>query len=612
MSAKILFYLLLCVIIKILCINSMILKGGRHFKRYLYCPEITKLYATIDHSPRYYEINGIDSNNPTNTQYIWTITDVIGCDEKQILTDGWDESIFKILKPEEYCEIEISLELQALFNNKERSTECHLTVIFQEAPYFGIDLGTTFSCIAYQSKETDHKTNTRKTEIVLVDKSTRRQYCIPTAVYFPLDMETILFGQDAMDQLANDPLNVIYDIKRIIGRKYLDFEVNLFQQNHLFTVISGMDGKIEILIPNRNMTISAEQALASIIIHLIEIAIRQLGTVYSDSINVVISVPAFFTNGQRRAVKSVAQLAKLKLQILVVEPTAAALAHTYYASVPTDDMKLFMVFDFGGGTLDCSVMRCYGLQCDVLSVEGNSTLGGIDFDHVVEDIIVDKLVSEHGINTNEIDYGTLLKDAEMLKKGLSKNDQHEFKYNDELPEIVITQKEFENHPRTIELINAAIQVAYRALNGNNTKFLSSNVRMILMVGGTSNIPIISKTLKAAFENEFSLAEIKNDNSVHKIKHRKHALKIEFPDIDPQLMVITGSAVLSGSLAYDKNSAAAEILAEDSFAASATNGILLNDVIPLSLGFEVCKRVKHNNNKTLQCGFMSVMVPKNSR
>eukprot|EP01084_Bolivina_argentea_P250488 419684_1 len=503
----------------------------------LKCPKST--YYAIADNIEPYTINAQHPNNPTDTEYEWEILSTDGINESHIMTNGEDTDTFWIVNEAQYGEIKLKLTMRHATRS---TTPCIIKLIYQPAPYFGIDLGTTFSCIAYQYPDINYHTNKRQTKIITADTSSKRQYCIPTAVYFPQSKkDKLLFGYDARHKLSSDNENVIFDIKRIIGRQWNDPEVQQFANSHPFKITTEDEKNIRILIPNRNTMISPEQALAVILRHLISVTLKEVNIVTDNAINVVISIPAFFYNGQRRAIQSAAKLANLDAKVLVVEPTAAAIAHIYYSSVPADNAKLFLVFDYGGGTLDCSIMRCIGLECDVLAVSGNSTLGGIDYDHVIKDIIIQKLVNTYNIKSDSIDKSKLLEDSEMIKISLSTNTQHLYKYKNK-PTIIIKRKEFENHPRTKQLMKSAIDTAKKAMeqkDPNNPKFVASNIRMLLMIGGSSNIPIIQKKLREAFPRD--------------------TLKLEFPEIDPQLMVITGSAVLAGSMVYDKKFTVADVI-----------------------------------------------------
>eukprot|EP01084_Bolivina_argentea_P316462 548573_1 len=468
-------------------------------------------------------------------------------------TGSLDSSILNISGPFDKDQIQsYDIDLKISYQSPYHlyKENCAFELVVYKTPLFGIDLGTTFSCIAYQFPEKNLQTNKRDIKYITADLSKTRQKCIPTAIYFPSNKQhTVLVGYEAREKLNSDPQNVIFDIKRIIGRKWKDPEVKQFAKTHPFEITTTYpdEDNIRIKIKNRNMRISPEQALAVILKHLAQTAMRVLNIPTEVRIGAVVSIPAFFHNGQRRAIQSAAKLANIEVKELVVEPTAGAMAHKYYSSVAEDDLKLFQVFDYGGGTLDCSVMRCTGLECEVLGVAGNSTLGGIDYDRVIREIIIDKLK----IDKTKINEGELLEDSEMIKKWLSKNDQYSYKYKDK-SSIIITRTEFEKHPKTQKLVESAMKLAKLAMNGSPKVFKFSNIRMILMIGGSSNLPIIRKTIEKTFSTS-----------------NRHSITVQYlEEGDSQLMVTAGSAVLAGYMAYDRK-------------------ITVSNVIPLPLGFSVC-------------------------
>ena len=226
-------------------------------------------------------------------------------------------------------------------------------------------------------------------------------------------------------------------------------------------------------------------------------------------------------------------------------------------------------------------------------MKGNSSLGGIDFDHIIRDIMVQKYEEQHGwdnVSSSPKLHARFLKEAERVKKSLSVSSQHQVTMaNDELlrdwtstrytekKQVIITRKEFEGHPRTQELIDSAIRTAKDAINTEGIK--ASNIRMILMVGGTTKIPIIQQRLK----EEFGASSIGRE------------LELVFPDDDPQLMVVKGSSVIGASLIGNI----------DVKKKNAVKEIVLEDAIPLSLGFGICSK---NDSR---CGVMDVIIEKNS-
>merc|ERR1712228_138603 len=216
-------------------------------------------------------------------------------------------------------------------------------------------------------------------------------------------------------------------------------------------------------------------------------------------------------------------------------------------------------------------------------VRGNSSLGGIDFDYVIKDILIEKYEQQHNwhnIRSSAKLSAKFLKVAERVKKSLSVSSQHQVTMtNDEMAvtekkQVIITRLEFESDARTQSLIDSAIQTAKNAINTDRIK--ASNIRMILMIGGTTKIPIIQQRLSEEFGHS-------------------NRLKLVFPDSDPQLMVVKGSAIIGQSLSTQ------------SYVNS--KQIVLEDVIPLSLGFSICTMAIDDG--LTRCGIMDVIVEKNS-
>eukprot|EP01084_Bolivina_argentea_P304004 524969_1 len=295
--------------------------------------------------------------------------------------------------------------------------------------------------------------------------------------------------------------------------------------------------------------------------------------------DVVVSVPALFHNGQRKAIRSSCHLAGLNPIKLVIEPSAASLAHSYYNKIPTNKLKLFLAFDFGGGTLDCSIMRCSGVQCDVLSVHGNNKLGGVDFDHVIRDIIIEQLKVQHGWTTiSDRLYSKILSISEEIKIDLTHVAEYEFFLENEdgnIANITVTREEFEQHPKTLQLVQLVLDSVYGAMGKKR-----HHIRMILMIGGSSKLPIIQHALKDKF------GEI-----------------LEFSGTDPQLMVVTGCGIIGGAIAYTRGNTG-----------DTHKDVVLIDVIPMSLGFETCvadTEDKDGDGDNVDCEVMKVILPKDT-
>eukprot|EP01083_Nonionella_stella_P175058 608594_1 len=190
--------LLLCIH---LTSSQQILKKLKPLK----CPKST--YYAIADNVEPYTINAQHFNNPTDTEYEWEIVSTEGIDEDNILTGGEDTETFWVVNDDQYGSIKLKLIMR---HNHRATTPCIIKLIYQPAPYFGIDLGTTFSCIAYQYPDT------RKTKIIIADTSAKRQYCIPTAVYFPPKKKDKLLL--AMKHAINWPLiqKMLYLISNVL------------------------------------------------------------------------------------------------------------------------------------------------------------------------------------------------------------------------------------------------------------------------------------------------------------------------------------------------------------------------------------------------------------
>eukprot|EP01084_Bolivina_argentea_P064725 117995_1 len=256
-----------------------------------------------------------------------------------------------------------------------------------------------------------------------------------------------------------------------------------------------------------------------------------------------------------------------------------------------------MTFDFGGGTLDCSVLKCTGLLCQVFGVSGNSSLGGIDFDNVIADILREKFKQQHNWIINDEINTEIVFAAENVKKILSLDSQTPviLSNNGYFKEVIITREEFENHKITKELLNSAMYTVRQAFEDerfHDTKREMSNIRAILMVGGSSKMPMIKERLKLEF--------IDRQNKMH----NNNAIQIIFPvDQDPQLMVVVGGAVIGAAMGYKKN--------DDENLINEMIEINVTDVLPMNLGFEVCI-IDYTQVNNQRCHVMDILIPKNSR
>ncbi|KAJ8929879.1 hypothetical protein NQ314_017385 [Rhamnusium bicolor] len=230
-------------------------------------------------------------------------------------------------------------------------------------PAVGIDLGTTFSCVSvYRNGRPE----------IIANKDGDR--LTPSVVYFDPKTAEVSIGNMADDLTPQCPSNGLYDAKRIIGRKYDDEAISRYMiyKETSFSLVKGEDDQavFELNISGQKVIKTPEEVSAEVLKYLKNIASEYLD---DDVTEAVVSVPAYFSNAQRKATKKAAELAGLKVLKLITEPTAAAI---HYVSDRRKHSSNILVFDFGGGTLDVSVINVQTNTFEVKVVYGDTLLGG--------------------------------------------------------------------------------------------------------------------------------------------------------------------------------------------------------------------------------------------
>ena len=389
----------------------------------------------------------------------------------------------------------------------------------------GIDLGTTNSCVAIM--EGGEPT-------IVVNKEGNRT--TPSVVAFT-DKDRLV-GTSAKRQSVTNPLNTVSSVKRFIGSKY--DEVKQDTKKVPYNIKRSNKGGI--LIETKRENYTAEQISAMILEQLKIVATEHQGTNITEA---VITVPAYFNDSQRQATKDAGKIAGLEVKRIINEPTAAALA---YGLEDKKDQKI-VVYDLGGGTFDVSVLELGDGIFEVKSTNGDTHLGGDNFDEA----LLDWLVSEYK-NTSAIDLSNdpsalqRLRDAaELAKKELSSSSQTNINLpfitaNQSGPQhldITLTRARFDT--LTEELVNRTKEPCIKALKdaGMTTK----DIDEVILVGGSTRIPAVRKVVKELFD-----------------KQPNHS-------VNPDEVVALGAAVQGGVLSGD------------------VTDVLLLDVTPLSLGIE---------------------------
>jgi molecular chaperone DnaK len=392
----------------------------------------------------------------------------------------------------------------------------------------GIDLGTTNSAMAYMSGG--------KPNIISNEQGGR---LTPSVVATNDDGEVIV-GQPAKNQAITNPEGTIYSVKRLIGRPWDDPEVQRDKKLLPFEMRKSKTGGVEVKMDDKWYT--PQEISAKILAKLKKDAEDFLGEEVKEA---VITVPAYFDDSQRQATKDAGKIAGLEVKRIVNEPTAAALA---YGLESKKDEKV-AIFDLGGGTFDISILEIGDGVFEVLSTNGDTHLGGDDFDQVIIDYIAKEFKKEQGVDLKD-DRTALqrLKEAsEKAKIELSNSEKAEIN----IPYITADSKgpkhlkmEFTRsdlEKLTSDLIEETVEPTKKALK--DAKLKVEDIDEVLLVGGMTRMPAVQKKVKEIFGKEPNKS------------------------VNPDEVVAIGAAIQAGVLGGD------------------VKDITLLDVTPLSLGLE---------------------------
>ena len=396
----------------------------------------------------------------------------------------------------------------------------------------GIDLGTTNSCVAVMEG---------KDPVVIPNAEGKRT--TPSIVAFTEDGERKV-GDPAKRQAVTNPKKTVYSIKRFIGTQFSKDKEEISRVP--YEVVGGPNDTVKVKIDDREYT--TQEISAMILQKMKKTAEDYLGQEVSRA---VITVPAYFNDAQRQATKEAGEIAGLKVERIINEPTAAALAYGL-DKVGKKDMNV-VVIDCGGGTHDGSVLEMYEVDgnasFEVKATDGDTHLGGDDFDNVIIDWMAEEFKNEEGVDlkTDPIALQRLKEAAEKAKVELSSSTQTEIN----LPYITATASGPKHLVKTLtrakfeqlahDLIERTIEPCKSALA--NAGMSVSDIDEIILVGGSTRIPAIQE----AVEKFFGKAPSKG--------------------VNPDEVVAIGAAIQGGVLTGD------------------VNNVLLLDVTPLSLGIE---------------------------
>ncbi|MGL5831132.1 MAG: molecular chaperone DnaK [Candidatus Altimarinota bacterium] len=391
----------------------------------------------------------------------------------------------------------------------------------------GIDLGTTNSCVAVMEG----------TEPVVINNA-EGQRTTPSVV--AIKNGERLVGSIAKAQSVTNPTNTIYSAKRFIGRKFDEVQDEIKRVS--YQVAKGSNGEVEIMLEGKQR--KPAEISAMVLQKLKADAEAYLGEPVTEA---VITVPAYFNDAQRQATKDAGKIAGLEVKRIINEPTAAALA--YGLDKKGQDKKI-AVFDLGGGTFDVSILELGDGVFEVLSTNGDTHLGGDDFDALLMDWIIAEFKKEHGLDLSKDPIGLqrIKSAAEKAKCALST--QHEVEINEPFiamdsssaPKhltMKITRAKYED--LVAGLVERCVEPCKKALD--DAKIYTSDLDEIVLVGGSTRMPAIQAKVKEIFGKE---------------PHR---------GTNPDEVVALGAAIQGGVLQGD------------------IKNVILLDVTPLSLGIE---------------------------
>jgi len=392
----------------------------------------------------------------------------------------------------------------------------------------GIDLGTTNSCVAIMEGKEPR-----------VIENSEGARTTPSMVAFTKDGERLV-GQPAKRQAVTNPDNTLYAVKRLIGRRFDDPEVQKMLKTAPFKIIKGDNGDAWVEVNGEKQAPS--QISAMVLQKMKETAESFLGDTVTQA---VITVPAYFNDSQRQATKDAGKIAGLEVLRIINEPTAAALAY----GLDKENTGVIAVYDLGGGTFDISILEIGDGVFEVKSTNGDTFLGGEDFDARIIDYLADEFKKEQGIDLrkDKLALQRLKEAAEKAKIELSSTQQTEVN----LPFITadasgpkhlnIKMSRAKLESLVDDLIKKTIGPVKAALKDAGIK--ASDVKDVVLVGGMTRMPKVIETVKEFFGKE-----------PHK-------------GVNPDEVVADGAAIQAGVLQGD------------------VKDVLLLDVTPLSLGIE---------------------------
>ncbi|XP_021737558.1 heat shock 70 kDa protein 18-like [Chenopodium quinoa] len=374
----------------------------------------------------------------------------------------------------------------------------------KEWPAIGIDLGTTYSCVGVWQHN--------RVEIIINDQGNRTT---PSCVAF--NQAQRLIGEAAKNQATSNPVNSVFDAKRLIGRRFTDEVVQNDMKLWPFKVISASEENkpaIVVTYKGEEKQFAAEEISSMVLMKMKQTAETYLG---SEVKNAVITVPAYFNDSQRQATKDAGTIAGLNVMRIINEPTAAAIAYGLdkMATNMKQTSKNVLVFDLGGGTFDVSLVRIGKQACEVKAVNGDTHLGGEDFDSRMVDYFVAEFKRKHNkdISGDRRAIGRLRSACERAKRMLSSATETSVDVDCLYEGIdlysTISRAKFER--LNLDLFTNCINPVKKCLE--DAKMKKTKVDDVVLVGGSTRIPKVQELLKDFFHGKEFCQSINPDEAV---------------------------------------------------------------------------------------------------
>ncbi|XP_075485741.1 heat shock cognate 70 kDa protein-like [Primulina tabacum] len=370
-----------------------------------------------------------------------------------------------------------------------------------EGPAIGIDLGTTYSCVAVWHRD--------RIQIIPNDQGLR---ITPSCVAF--NEREHLVGDAALNVLAMNPANTIFGAKRLIGRRFSDPLVQTDMKHWPFNVICGAHDKPIIVVTSKGQkkNCTAEQVSSMVLTKMKKIAEDFLGVPVK---NAVITVPAYFNDSQKRATRIAGCISGLNVLRIIVEPTAAAVAYGLDNMFSSSEEKNVLIFDLGGGTFDVSILTMEKTTFKVKSIAGDTHLGGEDFDDRMVNHFVKEFERKHGkvVSDNPRALGRLRTACERAKRNLSFMSHTTIAidcfYDGVDFESKITQAKFEE--LNMDLFKECIGHVEKCLNDAGMD--KTSIHDVVLVGGSTRIPKVQELLKDFFNGKELCKSIHPDEAI---------------------------------------------------------------------------------------------------